>query len=103
LLACLPILCLPAQAQQNTHTDPLNLDPLVRQGYDRFYDLDFDGALKNFNQIAQQHPQSPMAWNYILVVTMFRDLYHQDLLDTTYYAHHTFLLSNREYNRPTHE
>src|SRR5580698_3697481 len=91
------ILCLQARAQsQNSHTYPLNLDPLVRQGYDRFYKLDFDGALKDFNQIAQQHPQDPMAWNYILVVTIFRELYHQDLLDTTYYAHDSFLFSKRE-------
>ena len=98
-LTCLLILCLPAQAQSaNTHTAPLNLDPLVRQGYDHFYNLDFDTALKDFNQIAQQHPQDPMAWNYILVVTIFRELYHQDLLDTTYYAHDSFLFSKREIN-----
>ena len=99
LLACLLALCLTAQAQpQNSHTDPLNLDPLVRQGYDRFYNLDYDGALKDFNQIAQQHPQDPMAWNYILVVTIFRELYHQDLLDTTYYAHDSFIFNKREVN-----
>ncbi len=98
-LACLLLLCLPACAQPvNTHTDPLNLDPLVRQGYDHFYNLDFDAALKDFNQVAQQHPQDPMAWNYILVVTVFRELYHQDLLDTTYYAHDSFLFSKREIN-----
>lgn len=101
LLACLSILCLRAQSQPvNPHTDPLNLDPLVRQGYDRFYNLDYDGALKDFNQIAQQHPQDPMAWNYILVVTIFRELYHQDLLDTTYYAHDSFLFNKREINIP---
>ncbi|HXS11857.1 MAG TPA: hypothetical protein VN734_04090 [Acidobacteriaceae bacterium] len=99
LLACLLILCLPAQAQPlNTHTDPLNLDPLVRHGFDQFYNLDFEAALKDFNQVAQQHPQDPMAWNYILVVTIFRQLYHQDLLDTTYYAHDSFLFSKREIN-----
>jgi len=99
LLAFLLILCAPAHAQPvNPHTDPLNLDPLVRQGYDRFYDLDFGGALKDFNQIAQQHPQDPMAWNYILVVTIFRELYHQDLLDTTYYAHDSFLFNKRAIN-----
>ncbi len=99
LLVCLLILCLPAQAQpQNSHTDPLNLDPLVRQGYDHFYNLDYEAALKDFNQVAGQHPQDPMAWNYILVVTIFRELYHQDLLDTTYYAHDSFLFSKREIN-----
>jgi tetratricopeptide (TPR) repeat protein len=101
LLACLLISCLTTQAQSvNTHTDPLNLDPLVRQGYDRFYNLDFDGALKDFNQISDQHPQDPMAWNYILVVTIFRELYHQDLLDTTYYAHDSFLFNKRQINIP---
>jgi len=99
LLACLLALCLTAQAQpQNSHTDPLNLDPTVRQGYEHFYNLDFDAALKDFNEIAQQHSQDPMAWNYILVVTIFRELYHQDLLDTTYYAHDSFLFSKREIN-----
>ena len=99
LLACLLILLSPAHAQPaNTHTAPLNLDPLVRQGYDRFYNLDFDAALKDFNQVAEQHPQDPMAWNYILVVTMFRELYHQDLLDTTYYAHDSFLFNKRQIN-----
>ena len=99
LLACLLVLCLTVPAQpQNSHTDPLNLDPLVRQGYEHFYNLDFDTALKDFNQIAQQHPQDPMAWNYILVVTIFRELYHQDLLDTTYYAHDSFIFNKREVN-----
>ena len=37
-----------ARAQVSMHTDPLNLDPVVRQGYDRFYILDFDGALVEF-------------------------------------------------------
>lgn len=97
ILACLLIFSHLVQAQPvNPHTDPLNLDPVVRQGYEHFYNLDFDAALKDFNQVAQQHPQDPMAWNYILVVTIFRELYHQDLLDTTYYAHDSFLFSKRE-------
>jgi hypothetical protein len=81
---------------QATHTNPLNLDPLVRQAYERFYDMDFDGAIKIFNQVAQQHPQDPMAWDYILTATIFHELYHQDLLDTTYYAHDSFLNNKRD-------
>jgi tetratricopeptide (TPR) repeat protein len=41
-----------------------------------------------------------MAWNYILVVTVFRELYHQDLLDTTYYAHDSFIFNKREISIP---
>jgi tetratricopeptide (TPR) repeat protein len=100
ILACLLLFSGRAQAQAPAHTDPLNLDPLVHQGYDHFYNLDFDAALKDFNQVAGQHPQDPIAWNYILVVTIFRELYHQDLLDTTYYAHDSFLFNKREINIP---
>jgi hypothetical protein len=85
-----------ASAQSNPHTDPLNLDPMVRQGYERFYNLDYDGALKLFTQVKQQHPQSAMACDYVLLVTIFRELYNQDLLDTTYYAHDSFLSTKRD-------
>ncbi len=77
------------------HADPLNFDPTVRAAYDRFYNLDYDAALKLFNDVAQAHPNEPMAWDYVLMVTIFRELYHQDLLDTTYYAHDNFLTSKR--------
>ena len=36
-----------------------------------------------------------MAAAYVLMVTIFRELYHQDLLDTTYYAHDSFLTTKR--------
>ena len=85
-----------AGAQAAVHTNPLNLDPMVRQGYERFYNMDFDSAIKIFNQVAQQHPQDPMAWDYIQMATIFHELYHQDLLDTTYYAHDSFLSNKRD-------
>ncbi len=84
-----------AWAQAPMHTDPMNLDPTVRAGYDRFYNLDYDGALAFFDKVQTAHPDAPMAYNYLLMVTIFRELYHQDLLDTTYYAHDSFLSSKR--------
>lgn len=82
------------------HTAPLNLDPLVRQGFERFYNLDYDGAQRIFNTVAQVHPEDPMAWNYLLLTAIFRELYHQDLMDTTYYAHDSFLSTRREVSIP---
>ena len=82
------------------HTDPLNLDPAVRQGYEHFYNVDYDGALKLFSGVAQAHPDDPMAWDYVLIATIFRELYHQDLLDTTYYAHDSFLSTKRQVDVP---
>jgi tetratricopeptide (TPR) repeat protein len=80
----------------NPHTDPLNLTPEVREAHALFYNLDYDGALSRFEAIQRANPQNPMATNYVLYTLVFRELYHQDLLDTTYYAHDSFLSSKRD-------
>ena len=72
-------------------TDPLNLDPLVRQAYQHFYILDYDGALSRFEKVQAQNEESPLAADYVLDAVIFRELYRLDLLDTTFYAHDGFL------------
>jgi tetratricopeptide (TPR) repeat protein len=72
-------------------TDPLNLDPLVRQAYQRFYILDYDGALSRFEKVQEHNPDSALAVDYVLDTVIFRELYRLDLLDTTFYAHDGFL------------
>jgi tetratricopeptide (TPR) repeat protein len=98
LLFLLLFLLLPRHvaAQPALHTDPLNLNPQVKQSLQLFYNLNFDAALKLQEPIAQQHPNDPMAWNYLLTTLIFRELYNQDLLDTTYYAHNSFLTAKRQ-------
>jgi tetratricopeptide (TPR) repeat protein len=100
LLLLLATLLTPLHAQPAPHTDPLNLTPPVRQSLELFYNLNFDAALKIQEQVAQQHPNDPMAWNYLLTTVIFRELYNQDLLDTTYYAHNSFLTVKREVDVP---
>lgn len=78
------------------HTYPLNLDPTVRDGMEHFYNLDYDGAAQRFETVLKAHPQDPMANAYVLMVVEFRELYRQDLLDTTYYARENFLSSGRK-------
>ncbi|MGP8260326.1 MAG: tetratricopeptide repeat protein [Acidobacteriaceae bacterium] len=90
----------PAAAQTKAdaavqHTDPLNFDPMVRDAYEHFYILDFDGAISRSDAVLKAHPQEPMAYGYDLMFNVFRELYHQDLLDTTYYAHDNFLTTKR--------
>lgn len=82
------------------HTDPINLEMDVRVAHALFYNLDYDKALTAFESIQRAHPQSAMAMNYVLMVLIFRELYHQDLLDTTYYAHDSFLSSKRDVSIP---
>ena len=77
------------------HTDPINLDAKVREAHVLFYNLDYDHALTMFDTVQKEHPQNAMALDYVLMVLVFRELYHQDLLDTTYYAHDSFLSTKR--------
>jgi tetratricopeptide (TPR) repeat protein len=90
---------LPAAAQPR-HTDPINLDPRVRDAQTHFYNLDYEGALSRFEAIQREHPDNAMAVGYVLTVVLFRELYNQDLLDTTYYAHDSFLTAKREVDVP---
>jgi tetratricopeptide (TPR) repeat protein len=76
---------------EGVDTNPLNLDPLVRQAFDRFYILDYDGALSQFEKVQEQNPTNPLAVDYVLDTVIFRELYRLDLLDTTFYAHDGFL------------
>ena len=71
-------------------TNPLNLDPQVRQAYQHFYVLDYDGALSRFEKVQAANPASPLAVDYVLDAVVFRELYRLDLLDTTFYAHDGF-------------
>ena len=75
-------------------TAALNRTPEVKEAFDHFYNLDYDGALSRFAKIQQQHPQDPMATDYILYVTIFQELNRLDLLDTTFYANDGFLTGN---------
>lgn len=90
-----------ASLQPTPHADPLNFDPTVRDAYAHFYNLDYDGSIARFELVVKAHPQDPMAYAYELMVTLFRELYHQDLLDTTYYAHDSFLTTMRRVDIPS--
>lgn len=81
---------------QSVHTNPLNRDPVVRAAYDRFYTLDYDGALSRFEKVQQTHPDDPMAADYVLETVLFHELYNLGLLDTTLYAHDGFLTGRHQ-------
>src|ERR1700721_1458866 len=73
------------------HTNPLNLDPLVREAIDRFYFLDYPGAVSRFEHFHELHPGDPQATALLLDALVFQELYREDLLDTTFYANDGFL------------
>ena len=77
--------------QKPVDTDPLNRTPEVRDAFDHFYNMDYEGALARFERVAQAHPQEPLATDYVLYTVIFRELNRLDLLDTTFYANDGFL------------
>ncbi len=72
-------------------TDPLNRTPEVRDAFDHFYNMDYDGALTRFEHVAAAHPNNPLTTDYLLSATLFRELNRLDLLDTTFYSNDGFL------------
>jgi tetratricopeptide (TPR) repeat protein len=94
LLFCLASLLIPAAAhaaQDAVDTDPLNRTPEVREAFQHFYSMDYDNAMARFERIHREHPNDPMATDYLLNATLFRELNRLDLLDTTFYANDGFL------------
>ncbi len=73
------------------HTNPLNRDPLVREAFVHFYDLDYAGAVERFERFHASHPGDPQGTALLLDAVLFQELYRQDLLDTTFYANDGFL------------
>lgn len=71
--------------------NPLDRDPLVRQAYDHFYNLDYPGAIELFERFRAEHPGDPQATSFLLEAVLFQELYRLDLLDTTFYANDGFL------------
>src|ERR1700689_1609198 len=68
------------------HTNPLNRDPLVREAFDHFYNLDYAGAVERFERFHAAHPGDPQPTDMLFDVVLFQELYRLDLLDTTFYA-----------------
>ena len=88
LLTTLPVQRADGQA---VDTNPLNREPLVQQGFRYFYVMDYKDALRVFRRVQAEHPAAPIATDYVLYVTIFQELFRQDLLDTTFYANDGFL------------
>jgi len=80
-----------AWASPEVHSSPLGRDPLVREAYERFYNLDYPGAVERLERFHAAHPGDPLATAFLLDAVVFQELYRQDLLDTTFYANDGFL------------
>src|SRR5271165_5525808 len=66
-------------------------DASTRKGFDYFYNLEYDKAIREFEAAQQAHPDDPFAVNHTLAGVIFKELYRIGALDTEAYAADSFL------------
>src|SRR6476659_1388030 len=66
-------------------------DPLNNSAFDRFYNMDYDRSVQDFQKILDRHPDDPFAVNHLLTAVMFRELYRMGALNTADYANDSFI------------
>jgi tetratricopeptide (TPR) repeat protein len=66
-------------------------DPQNLTAFNHFYNLDYDRAVQEFEQVLARHPDDPFAVNHLLTSTLFRELYRMGVLNTGEYANDTFI------------
>ena len=71
-------------------------DPHTRSGFDHFYDLDLDPAVRDFERAYAEHPEDAFAANHLLLAVLFRELLRLGALDSSLYSGNGFL-SRKEY------
>jgi tetratricopeptide (TPR) repeat protein len=66
-------------------------DNLAKTGFDRFYNLDYERAIRDFESDLKAHPNDPFAVNHLLTARLFHELYRMGVLDTAYYSNNSFI------------
>ncbi len=57
-------------------------DPLISQGFDHFYNLEYDQAISDFSSAASRHPDEPGAWNHLAQAILYRAMYRSGALES---------------------
>ncbi len=72
-------------------TSPARVDPLTRSGFDSYYSLDYDGAIRHFEQVLAKYPDDPHAVNHLLSALLFKELYRIGAFEASLYSNNSFL------------
>ena len=95
LLVCALVAAAVTQLRGASPTGPPPQDALTRSGFERYYDLDYDGAVSDFERASKAHPDDPFAVNHLLSAVFYRELYRVGALDTSLYSNNSFLLKRK--------
>lgn len=78
-----PSASLPFRVQPNDET--------TRQGFEAFYNMDYDGAIALFEQERERHPGDAFVVNHLLAAVLAKELNREGALDATLYMGNRFL------------
>jgi tetratricopeptide (TPR) repeat protein len=54
----------------------------VSEGYDHFYNLEYDDAIRCFTADTEQHPDNPDAWNHLAHAILYRAMFRSGALES---------------------
>lgn len=66
-------------------------DSLTESGFEHYYALDYNDAIRDFEAAAKAHPDDPFAVNHLLAAVFFKELYAAGALESNAYANNSFL------------
>ena len=92
ICAAVALLCEPRAAADSVPVPTrAENDAATRKGFDHFYNLEYDKAIREFEAAQQAHPDDPFAVNHTLEGVIFKELFRIGALDTEAYAGDSFL------------
>ncbi len=93
LLVAFPVTLAAAKKQKPAPNEPVYhlTDAATRTGFDHFYNLEYDKAVRSFELALEEHPEDPFAVNHLLSAVLFREFYRIGALDSELYAKNSFL------------
>jgi tetratricopeptide (TPR) repeat protein len=66
-------------------------DPLVDSAFDHFYNMDYDRATQEFEQVLEKRPNDPFAINYVITSLLMHELDKMGAMNTGEYANDSFI------------
>jgi tetratricopeptide (TPR) repeat protein len=72
-----------------------DLDALTRSGFEHFYSLEYDMAIRDFKQALDARPDDARTMNHLLAAVLFQQLHKYNALDTRLYAKQGFVTSKQ--------
>src|SRR5438270_2503615 len=71
-------------------------DAQTENGFEHYYDLDYDAAIRDFQAAMLAHPNDSFAINHLLAAVFFKELYRAGALESNTYASNSFLSNHTQ-------